>query len=177
MQTHCSHAWPCRALQRVPGKFLTAHMWLLELFRTVHQCYEQNASFSLYHHRRPQPRKAEGQGSAQVCGHMGILHTPTCSAMAFWDATSQESGVRNTTELSLTLVRHKSPALDLTRTPRQFSHPLWQLLHYFLRAQILSTCFKDNLLAIQFVSLGNQGRPSTSSSFPAFVVVKTPQSC
>lgn len=77
----------------------------------------------------------------------------------------------------LTLVRYKSPALDLTRTPRQFSHPLWQLLHYFLRAQILSTCFKDNLLAIQFVSLGNQGRPSTSSSFPAFVVVKTPQSC
>lgn len=99
VQTHCSHAWPCRALQHVPGKFLTAHIWLLELFRTVHQCYEQQCLI-LHHYRRQQPRKAEGQGSVQVHRYMGILHAPTCAAMAFWDATSQDSRGRNTTELS-----------------------------------------------------------------------------
>lgn len=41
MLIHFSHAWPCRALQHVLDKFLTALLWLLEVFRTAYQCYKQ----------------------------------------------------------------------------------------------------------------------------------------
>lgn len=76
MLTHFSHAWPCRALQHVLYKFLTALLRLLEVFRTAYQCYKQQCLIFI-----TSLQEATTQKSRKTRFNIGgYLHRdPTCS--------------------------------------------------------------------------------------------------